>query len=165
MATTVAFNKEKSSTGALTTLLATNNDAMLTLLRVALGVVMFPHGAQHLLGWFGGPGFSGTMGFMTGEPLNAPGVLAFLAIVAEFFGSIALILGVLGRVASFGILCTMLVAAVTHIPNGFFMNWMGTQAGEGYEYHILAIAMAVAIVIKGSGALSIDRAITTRSPR
>ena len=127
--------------------------------RLALGLVMFPHGAQKMLGWFGGNGFTATIGFFTGQGIPAP--LAFLDIVAEFFGSLGLIVGLLGRVAAFGNFCVMVVAILAvHLPNGFFMNWSGQQAGEGFEYHLLAIALALVVMIGGSGAMSFDRALT-----
>ncbi|HKR67063.1 MAG TPA: DoxX family protein [Thermoanaerobaculia bacterium] len=136
----------------------TNPDLTLTVLRVVLGVVMFAHGAQKMLGWFGGYGFTGTMGFFTGT-MGIPAPFAFLAIVAEFFGGLGLILGLFSRVASLGIIVTMLTAAfMVHVPT-FFMNWNGTQKGEGFEYHLIAVAIGVAILIKGSGAFSLDRAI------
>jgi putative oxidoreductase len=141
-------------------LLNTSGDAGVTLIRVALGLVMFAHGAQKVLGWFGGYSWSGTMGFLTTQ-LGIPAGFAALAIIAEFFGSLGLITGLLGRVAAFGILCNMTVAvAMVHLKVGFFMNWTGTQKGEGFEYHILAIAMALLIIWKGSGAYSIDKVIT-----
>lgn len=144
-------------------LFSTSNDAALTLLRVALGVVMFPHGAQKMLGWFGGYGWSGTMGYFTGT-MGVPAFFAALAILAEFFGSLGLITGLLGRVAAFGILANMVVAvAMVHAKVGFFMNWAGSQQGEGFEYHILAIVMALVIIWKGSGAASFDRAIAVQA--
>ena len=147
---------------SLNVLLKTNNSGAVLLARLALGLVMFPHGAQKVLGWFGGYGFHGTMGFFTGT-MHIPALFGFLAIVAEFFGSIALILGVLGRVAALGIAIEMLVAAaMVHYANGFFMNWFGNQKGEGFEYHVLAIALALIVVIYGSGKASID-AVLTRS--
>ena len=114
-----------------------------------------------MLGWFGGYGFHGTMGFFTGA-MHIPAVFAFLAIIAEFFGALGLITGLLGRVAAFGIFCVMAVAvAMIHAHVGFFMNWNGvTPPAEGFEYHLLAMAMAVAVMIKGSGALSLDRMIS-----
>ena len=134
-----------------------------TVLRVVLGVIFFAHGAQKALGWFGGHGFSATVnGFQRG--LGIPEPLAVLAIAAEFLGGLGLIVGLLGRVAAFGIACTMVVAVFkANIANGLFMNWEGTQKGEGYEYHLLAIAMSIAIMIMGSGALSLDRLLTKRS--
>lgn len=129
--------------------------------RLALGITIFPHGAQKLLGWFDGGGFSGTMGFLTSQ--GFPAALAFLAIVAEFFGSLGLITGLLSRVAAFGISCVMLVAATTvHLSNGFFMNWLGNQQGEGFEYHILAVSLALIVMIRGAGAFSVDGILTAK---
>jgi len=142
----------------------TSSDSAVTILRVVLGCVFFAHGAQKMLGWFGGYGFSGTMGFFTHQ-MGIPAPFAFLAICAEFFGGLGLILGLLGRIAAFGIICNMLVAiAMVHRQNGFFMNWAGNQKGEGFEYHLLAIAVALLILIKGSGALSGDRFLTHELP-
>jgi putative oxidoreductase len=108
------------------------------------------------LGWFGGYGFHGTMGFFTGL-LHIPAPLAVLAIAAEFFGGIGLLVGLLARLAAFGIAFNMLVAiAMVHYQFGFFMNWAGNQKGEGFEYHLLALACAALIMIKGAGAWSID---------
>jgi len=141
-------------------LMNTTDDSAITILRLVLGVVFFAHGAQKALGWFGGYGFSGTMGFFT-QQAHIPAVFAFLAICAEFLGSIGLLLGLLGRIAAFGIACNMVVAIVMiHRHFGLFANWYGSQKGEGYEYHLLAIAIALAIMIKGSGALSVDRALS-----
>jgi len=143
-------------------LLATSDDWTLTLLRLFLGVIFFAHGAQKTLGWFGGYGFSGTMGFFTGM-LHIPAPFAFLAICAEFLGGIGLILGLLGRVAAFGITINMLVAVLmVHGQFGFFMNWSGQQKGEGFEYHLLAIVVAVVLMVRGSGAFSVDRALSSK---
>ena len=140
----------------------TPNDTTLTVIRVILGFVMLAHGSQKLLGWFGGYGFHGTMGYFTGS-LGIPAPFAFLAIVAEFFGGLGLIVGLLGRVAAVGVTSTMIVATLmSHLSNGFFMNWSGSQKGEGFEYHLLAIAMGLAVLIKGSGALSFDRMLSRR---
>ncbi len=139
----------------------TSNTAPL-IARLILGLVMFPHGAQKALGWFGGYGFSGTMGFFTGT-MHIPAVLAFLVIVAEFAGSLGLIAGLLSRVAAFGIAVIMGVAIVTaHYANGFFMNWSGTQKGEGFEYHLLAIGLALIVIICGAGKASLDGLIASR---
>jgi putative oxidoreductase len=128
-------------------------------LRVTLGAVMLPHGAQKVLGWFGGPGYSKTMAMFTSQ-MHIPAAIAVLVIVAESAGAAALILGLCSRIAAFGIMCDMLGAiAMVHWPNGFFMNWMGKQAGEGFEYHLLAIGISLAIMIGGAGRWSIDRAI------
>ena len=141
-------------------LINTTGDPAITILRLVLGVVFFAHGAQKALGWFGGYGFSATMGFFT-QQAHIPAPFAFLAICAEFLGGIGLILGFLGRVAAFGIACNMVVAvAMVHRHFGLFANWAGNQKGEGIEFHLLAIAIALAILIKGSGAASIDRALS-----
>ena len=140
-------------------LFSTSNDYTLTIVRLVLGLTFFMHGAQKMLGWFGGYGFHGSMGFFT-QQLGIPAPLAFLAICAEFFGGLGLLVGLLSRIAALGIIVNMLVAIATvHHVNGFFMNWTGQQKGEGFEYHLLAIALAIVVVIKGSGAVSIDRAI------
>jgi putative oxidoreductase len=140
-------------------LTATSDDPVMTILRLVLGVVFFFHGAQKMLGWFGGYGFSGTMNFFIHQ-MGIPAVFAFLAIAAEFFGSLGLILGFLARVAASGIIVNMVMAILmVHHANGFFMNWYGNQKGEGYEYHLLTIAVGLAIVIRGAGAFSVDRMI------
>jgi putative oxidoreductase len=142
----------------------TSNDFAITILRLALGIVFFAHGAQKMLGWFGGYGFSGTMGFFTHQ-MGIPAPFAFLAICAEFFGGLGLIVGFLVRIAAFGIMCNMIVAVMmVHAKNGLFMNWFGNQKGEGYEYHVLAIAIALAIIIRGSGAFSVDGFLTDDLP-
>jgi putative oxidoreductase len=132
----------------------------LLVLRLALGIIIFPHGAQKLFGWFGGNGFTATMGFFTNK-MNIPAFFAFLAIIAESLGSMGLIVGLLTRVAAFGVLCNMVVAiAMVHWPNGFFMNWFGKQKGEGFEYHLLVIGMCLALIISGGGKWSVDKTIT-----
>lgn len=141
-------------------LISTSDDFTLTVVRLVLGVVFFAHGAQKMLGWFGGYGFHGTMGFFT-QMMHVPAPLAFLAICAEFFGGLGLLVGLLSRIAAFGISVNMLVAIFTvHIHNGFFANWTGQQKGEGFEYHLLALALLLVVMIKGAGALSIDRALS-----
>jgi putative oxidoreductase len=140
-------------------LMETQPRVSLLLLRLLLGAVMFPHGAQKVLGWWGGHGLSATIGAFTG-PMGIPLVFAWLAIAAEFLGSLGLIVGLLTRVASFGIGVNMVVASVMHFENGFFMNWMGNQKGEGFEYHILAVAAAGVLMIDGGGKASLDRALT-----
>lgn len=138
-------------------MIATNPDLVSTILRLTLGVVMFPHGAQKAIGWFGGYGFSGTMSFFT-EQMGIPALFAFLAILAEFAGALGLIVGLGTRVAAFGIASVMTVAIfMVHWQNGFFMNWFGNQKGEGFEYHLLAIGIAIALMIRGGGSYSIDR--------
>lgn len=140
----------------------TDNNWAGLILRVTLGLVMFPHGAQKLLGWYGGFGFAGTMGFFT-ETMHLPWIVAFLVIVGESFGSIALLLGLLTRFTAASFIVIMLGAITTsHLPNGFFMNWLGKQQGEGYEYHLLVIGIAVALLITGAGRWSADRIITEK---
>ena len=144
-------------------LISTDHSAAITILRLVLGIVFFAHGAQKMLGWFGGYGFTGTMGFFTGA-MHIPAVFAFLAIAAEFFGGLGLIFGFLTRIAAFGIAVNMLVAvAMVHAQFGFFMNWTGTQKGEGFEYHLLTLAITTFLMIKGSGAFSIDHALSAKS--
>lgn len=128
-------------------------------LRLTLGLVMFPHGAQKLLGWYGGFGFDGTMGFFT-QQMAMPWTVAFLVIIGESFGSIALLVGFLTRftAASFGVIMLGAITMV-HLQHGFFMNWSGKQPGEGYEYHLLMIGIAVALMITGAGRWSADRVI------
>jgi putative oxidoreductase len=141
-------------------LLASSNDPAMTIARLVLGATFFAHGAQKTLGWFGGYGFNGTMGFFT-HTMGIPAPLAFLAICAEFLGGLGLIVGLLSRVAALGIIVNMAVAILTvHLPFGFFMNWSGAQKGEGFEYHLLAIALGAAVLIRGAGALSLDRVLS-----
>jgi putative oxidoreductase len=146
----------------LHSLFKTNSDTAPLLARLTLGLIMFPHGAQKALGWFGGHGYEGTMGFFTGT-LGIPALFAFLVIVAEFVGSLGLILGFLSRVCAFGIAAVMAGAiAMAHKGNGFFMNWSGQQAGEGYEYHLLAIGLALIVIIHGAGKASLDAIVAKR---
>jgi putative oxidoreductase len=140
----------------------TTTDAAPLLARLALGLVMFPHGAQKVLGWFGGHGLSATMSLMTSK-MGIPAVFAALAITAEFLGSIGLVVGALSRVAAFGIACVMATAVVlVNARVGFFMNWLGTQRGEGFEFHILAIGLALVVMVAGAGKLSVDGWLTKR---
>ena len=146
-------------------LFRTDNDTAIAIVRLVLGVIFFAHGAQKMLGWFGGYGFSGTMGFFTGV-MHIPAIFAFLAIAAEFFGGLGLIFGFLTRIAAFGILSNMIVAiAMVHGQFGFFMNWTGAQKGEGYEYHLLALALAVLLIIRGAGAASLDRLLSSKETK
>ena len=143
----------------LSKLFRTDGGWSLFLLRIFLGIVIFPHGAQKIFGWFGGHGFAGTMATFT-DRMHIPWIFALLAILAESLGSWALIIGFLTRIAAFGILCNMIVAVLlVHTPNGFFMNWGGKQKGEGFEYHLLAMGMCLALMIAGGGKWSVDRAI------
>jgi putative oxidoreductase len=144
-------------------LLATTNDTILTFVRLILGAVFFAHGAQKVLGWWGGFGFTGTMNAFT-HMMHIPAPFAFLAIMAEFLGGLGLLVGLLARVAAFGIAVNMTVAVLTiHRHVGFFMNWYGNQQGEGWEYHILAIALALVILVRGAGAYSVDGALSAKT--
>ena len=129
--------------------------------RVFLGFAIFPHGAQKLLGWFGGYGFNGTMGFLTGT-VHLPYILALLVILIEFFGSLLLILGFATRLAALGILINFIGVFVTvHLHNGFFMNWnMQPNTGEGWEYFILVFGLAIIALIAGGGKASLDSALS-----
>jgi putative oxidoreductase len=137
-------------------------DISLLMARIILGTVIAGHGAQKLLGWFGGYGFEGTMGFFTGV-VGLPYILAFLIILAESVGMIALIFGLATRLVSTSLILIMLGAIITtHAQFGFFMNWSGAQAGEGYEFHLLVIALSVVISLNGAGAYSLDAYVKSR---
>lgn len=137
-------------------LLETTNSSSTTVIRLMLGLVIFPHGAQKLLGSFGGYGFSGTMHYFT-ETMHLPWIIAFLVIVIEFFGALALIAGAATRIVAALMLVLMLGIIVTsHVHNGFFMNWFGNQSGEGFEFHLLIIAMAGMLILSGGGKWSVD---------
>lgn len=142
-------------------LMRTDGGAAGLILRLTLGIVIFPHGAQKLLGWFGGGGFSGTVGFF--ESMGIPAAVTVLVIVAEFFGSLGLLVGFLTRICALGVGAVMLGAIfLVHAPNGFFMNWTGQQAGEGFEYHLLALGIVLALLVTGGGAASVDKALASR---
>lgn len=128
--------------------------------RLVLGLVMFPHGAQKIFGWFGGHGLDGTLGFFT-RAMHVPTPLAWLVILAESLGALALVLGLGTRIAALGIAAVMTGAVLTsHLQHGFFMNWFGNQKGEGFEYHLLALALALPLVVKGGGAWALDRPLS-----
>jgi putative oxidoreductase len=128
-------------------------------LRVVAALVMFPHGAQKLFGWFGGQGFDATISAFSGY-MGIPAFFSVLNILAESVGSILLLVGLFSRISAFGLAVTMIVAVfAAHINHGFFMNWAGTAAGEGFEYHILYFAIVSVILIKGAGAYALDNVI------
>jgi putative oxidoreductase len=136
-------------------LLQTDNDPIFTIIRLVLGLVFFAHGAQKMLGWFGGYGFTGTLSAFSTAGMSIP--LALFVILTEFFGSVALICGAFARVASGAIALLMVGAiAMVHAHFGFYMNWFGQQKGEGFEYHLLVIGLAVAVLVRGAGSFSID---------
>jgi putative oxidoreductase len=144
-------------------ILVTDASVTQLVLRLLLALVFFPHGAQKVFGWFGGNGFSATMGFFV-DTAGIPWVLAFLAVLAESAGVLALFAGIFTRVAALGIAVNMIIcAAGNHVKNGFFMNWMGKQQGEGFEFHILAVAICIALIISGGGTWSLDRLLSERS--
>lgn len=139
--------------------LSTDTSWVLLLQRLVLGAVILPHGLQKLFGWFGGYGFTGTMSFFT-DTIGAPAPVGFLVILSDSLGAIALLLGLGTRLAAFGTIATMTGAILLwHLPHGFFMNWSGTQAGEGFEMHLLVIALAIPLAIKGGGAYAVDRVL------
>ncbi len=143
----------------LRALFASDGTVSPLILRLALGAMIFPHGAQKLLGWFGGYGYAGTMQHFT-ENMNIPYIFALAAVLAEFFGGVGLILGLATRLSAALVGFTLAVgAAMSHLQHGFFMNWSGQQAGEGFEFHLLAVAMAAALAITGSGRWGLDRLI------
>jgi len=129
------------------------------IIRIILGSVIFFHGAQKLMGWFGGHGFDGTMEFFT-EKLGIPALIAFLVIIGESLGALGLITGFLTRLSAAGVAMIMLGAiAMVHWNNGIFMNWAGQQAGEGFEYHLLALGLAIPLIFYGGGKFSVDQIV------
>lgn len=166
MKTTAVYHPVAAEAPAPSTILARCLETAPTVspvvLRAILAFAVFPHGAQKLLGWFGGYGFGGTMGYFT-DTMGIPTVLAFGVIVLEFFGPLFLLAGIATRGVALG-LAVVLSSAVlmVHIDNGFFMNWFGNQAGEGIEYFILAVGIAAALVVSGAGRWSVDAVLADR---
>ena len=144
-------------------LIATRNDYAIFVVRLVLGLVMLPHGLQKVFGWFGGYGFSGTLaGFQ--QMMGIPKPVTVLVILAESVGALGLILGFFGRFMAFSVFVTMVGAVMmVHGQHGFFMNWTGKAPGEGFEYHLLVLGMALAVMIRGSGALSVDLSLQRRN--
>ena len=143
----------------LTWMLGTDGDWVITIVRIVLGVVFFAHGAQKALGWFGGAGLQSTVRVFR-EQLRIPAPLGLLSVAAEFLGGLGLIVGLLSRIAALGIAVVMIVALVAvHGKFGFFMNWYGEKQGHGIEYHILVLALALAVMVKGAGAFSLDQVL------
>lgn len=141
----------------INTIIQTKVNYSVFISRVVLGLVLFPHGAQSMLGWYGGSGFASTMSYLT-SIMDLPHLVAVLVISLQFFGSLMLIAGLLSRPVALGIACMFIGMIITvHLPHGFFMNWFGTQSGEGYEYHLLVIGLCALPVIEGSGSISLDR--------
>lgn len=140
----------------MTSLFASGNDWTGLVLRLTAGLIIFPHGAQHLTGWFGGFGFKGFMNYLT-ETVHLPWIVALLVIIIEFFGALFLIAGLGSRIWAFAMIVLMLgIVFSTHVQHGFFMNWLGNLQGEGYEYHLLVIGLCIAVILNGSGRYSLD---------
>ena len=138
---------------------STTNDWTGLVIRLSVGLVLFPHGAQQMLGIFGGYGFTGTMAFLT-DTMHLPWLIAFLVIAIEFFGSVSLITGFASRLWSIAVVVLFIGTILTaHIGNGFFMNWLGNQKGEGLEYFIILLGLALALIISGGGRWSVDAAL------
>jgi putative oxidoreductase len=144
-------------------IITTSDNWGITALRIVLGIVIFAHGAQAMLGWFGGPGISVTLQALTSY-MGLPWIVALAVICIQFFGSIMLIAGAGTRVAAAGTIGIFIGMITYHVEHGFFMNWYGTNSGEGFEYHILVLGMSLTLLITGGGAFSIDRKILGYTP-
>jgi putative oxidoreductase len=135
---------------------STHNDWTGLIIRLTIGLILFPHGAQKVFGWFGGPGFTNEMAFFTGT-LHLPWLIGFLVILIEFLGALSLIVGFASRLWSVAIIILFTgIIFIAHLENGFFMNWFGMQKGEGYEYHLLVIGLSLALLVNGSGKYALD---------
>jgi len=140
----------------------TDNSTTYLIIRVVLGLVIFYHGGQKLMGWFGGHGFDGTMGFFT-ETMGLPWLIAFFIILIEFFGSLLLLVGLGSRLVSATFIVLLLgIIFTSHLQNGFFMNWGGSQAGEGIEYFLLYLGICISLLFTGSNKFSVDRIIARK---
>lgn len=146
-----------------TQLLKTTKNWGATALRIALGIVLFSHGAQSMLGWFGGFGLKATLEFLS-QNMGLPVFIGFVVICIQFFGSLMLITGTLTRIAALGVFGIFVGMATYHFDYGFHMNWSGAKAGEGFEYHVLILAMCLTLLISGGGALSVDNKILKSNP-
>lgn len=132
------------------------------ILRITLAIVMLPHGCQLLFGWFGGFGFTGSMNYFT-QVEGLPWVAGFVVILLQFLGALFILFGFMGRIIAFAMTVLFIgMVITTHWQYGFFMNWMGNQGGEGFEFHILAIGLSLALLANGSGAYSFDSLLTKR---
>ncbi len=143
-------------------LFSTRKDWTLTVARITLGAVMLPHGLQKTFGLFGGYGWTGTMGFLTGT-VGLPTPVAATVILAESLFAVLLVLGAFSRISAFLIAAVMVGAVATmHLSAGFFMDWNGTSGGEGFEYHLLALGLAAVTMIGGGGAASVDGLVASK---
>ena len=134
----------------------TSNSPAQLIIRLALAVVIFPHGAQKVFGWFGGPGFSKTLQIFSG--MGFPTWSTVLLMITETLGSLFLAFGILTRLCALAIGTSITICMfMHHVQNGFFMNWFGNQKGEGFEYHLLVFGIVFALIIKGGGKFSLDR--------
>jgi putative oxidoreductase len=135
-------------------LLHTDADYACSFLRTIAGIIIFPYGMQKLLGWFDGVGIKGTLEQM--KVRKIPQFIGWLIIIGQSLGSIALIFGFLGRIAAGGLFIIFIGALIVHLPDGWAMNWFGTKNGEGIEYHVLLLSLLLIVIVRGSGAISID---------
>ena len=145
-------------------LLHTDSDYVYTFLRIIAGLIVFPYGMQKLFGWssapgFGAPGIKGSLEQFTAR--NVPKLIAWLIIIGQSLGSIALMSGFLGRIAAGGLFVVFTGALIVHLPDGWTMNWFKEKDGEGIEYHVMLLALLLIVLIKGSGATSIDLWLTS----
>ncbi len=141
-------------------LLHTQGHAAGLIARITLAVVIFPHGCQLLLGWFGGPGFGHAMNYFT-QTEDLPWLVGFLVILLQFFGALAILAGFGGRLMAFSTALMFVGMIFTgHLEHGFFMNWTGSQTGEGFEYHLLVLGLTLILMVMGSGQYSVDRWLT-----
>ncbi|HEY2168852.1 MAG TPA: DoxX family protein [Candidatus Angelobacter sp.] len=143
----------------ISTLMQTDSAYVYTFLRIVAGIIVLPYGMQKLFGWssapeFGPKGISGTLAQITAK--NIPKAVAWLTIIGQSLGSIALLAGFLGRIAAGGLFIIFTGALIVHLPDGWTVNWFGSKKGEGIEYFVLLLAVLLVIVLKGSGALSMD---------
>ena len=137
----------------------TDDNSASIILRISFVIMMLPHGAGKVFGIFGGFGFEKTMQHMT-ENMHIPYIFALLAIIIEFVSSLAILAGFQTRVNALLLGVVMFVAGTMHIQHGFYMNWFGQKAGEGFEFHILAVGMMLALAVLGGGKYSLDRKMT-----
>ena len=141
-------------------LFATDKTFAPLIVRLLLAIVIFPHGAQKLFGWFNGSGFSDNMHFLT-QTVGLPWAIGLCVIIIEFFAPLALIAGFATRISSAAILVVMAGIIITQFKEYFFMNWYGTQPTEGSEFFLLAIGMCLSLMISGAGIYSVDGVISS----